>query len=63
LKKLSLLEHTKRLQQAIVLADKIIDRFPSDSRAVMAYVEHKLVLGRYYILKMPLLLILQIEKR
>ncbi len=48
LKKLSLLEQTKRLQQAIILADRIMDRFPSDSRAVLAYVEHKLVLGRYY---------------
>ncbi len=48
LKKLSLLEQTRRIQASISLADKIIDRFPTDTRTVLAYVEHKLTLGRYY---------------
>lgn len=48
LKKLSLLQQTRRTYQSILMADKILDKYPSDAKVIMAFVEHKLVLGRYY---------------
>lgn len=49
LKKLSLLQETNRSQASRILAQKIIDRYPSDAKVVSAFVEHKLSLGRYYL--------------